>query len=766
MSEADSPSGTPALSRSRTSRALGAFVQSSGLWGAWGQMIGIGTAVLTGYALWLGASEAEIAYFVSIASVASIAQTVSSGVAARVRRKRAFMLGLGVLEFGFRFGIVLIPLLFHHDYRVLAMGLLIGLSLTAGHIVSPIYNAWMSTIIPEDIRARFFGRQTTANLLAGMAAALAAGWYVDRFTEAGRYEGFLTVFAVATGVGYLGYLNLLRIPYVEPDLQERTGNLLTPFREPGFRNLAIFFLVWNSALGIGGPFYSVFMLKDLGISYTIVAVLNGAFLASMILGYRLWPVLIDRYGGKVVLQILVPPTMLTPVLWSLNRPDAYALVPVAMVLNGLLYSGVLAAVTPLLYGVLPARGDRTTYFASWSISINLAYAGAPLLGSFLVDGLAGVRFNWLGYPIGNLQIVFLVSGIVLVLPVFLLRRVTDPKTTTPMQLISTVGKGNLLSYVYSAYVFDSSGAESRRARAARWLGRSRSPMALDTLIRALDDPSPEVRRQAVTGLGHARSPAAVVHLVDELRDPESDVRSEAAEALGRIGEAGVLDPLIDALGDSDSRVRISAIRALAEIGNPEAAEILFWKLAEGFDRDTFPTLADVLGRAGDVRITSAVFANLDRYRSSAIRLQLLNSICRAVGDTRRFYQLISLDSLERAQRIVRELGAASRSIRRARALPGRARTILRRDLDRILQAYEEGSVEAFRENIPRLLQRLEDEVDAPAVALLGPDAAARLGAAVLAIRRVQDHPDLDPEVATSFVVVCIACSARALEQRR
>jgi len=727
-------------------------------------MIGIGTAVLTGYALWLGASEAQIAYFVSIASIASLGQILSPYIAARIRRKRAFLLGMGVLEFLFRFLIVLIPLFVVSDLRVLAMGLLIGLSLTAGHIVSPIYNTWMSAIIPEDIRARFFGRQTTANLLVGMAAAFAAGWYIDGFDDSTRFTGFLVVFGVATLVGYAGYLNLLRVPHVEPQGVRRAGNLLTAFRDPRFRKLALFFLTWNAALGVGGPFYSVFMLKELGVSYTTIALLNSAFLASMIAGYRLWPSLVDRYGSKVILQFLVPPTMLTPILWAFNRPDLFILIPPAMVLNGLLYSGVLAAVTPLLFGILPEKGDRTTYFASWSIAINLAYAGAPLLGSFLVDQLSETRFLWLGYPIGNLQLVFLISAAFLAIPVVLLQRVIDVRSTTPAQLLSNIGRGNLLTYVYSSYVYDRANAESHRARATRWLGRSRSPMALDTLIRALDDPSPEVRRQAAQGLGNARSSDAVAHLIDELRDPESNVRAEAAVALGQIGDSAVVDPLVEALADLDARVRISAIRGLSEMGDPDINEILFWKFAEGFDRDTFPTLADVLGRAGDVRITSAVFAHLGNYRSSAIRLQLLNSVCLAVGDVQRFYQIISLASLERAERLERELITASKSIRRVRVLPSRARAVLHANLARLLTAHREGSEDTFQKEVSLLLQHLETGVDAEAVELLGAETSTRIGAADLAIRKVLERNDVDPEIRTSFIVICITCLARALEQ--
>ena len=70
------------LSRSQTARALRAFLYTSGMWGAWGQMVGIGTACFTGFALWLGATDAQIAYLVSVGFITSLFQVISPAVTA------------------------------------------------------------------------------------------------------------------------------------------------------------------------------------------------------------------------------------------------------------------------------------------------------------------------------------------------------------------------------------------------------------------------------------------------------------------------------------------------------------------------------------------------------------------------------------------------------------------------------------------------------------------------------------------------------------
>jgi len=752
------------LSARLTGRALHAFVISGTFWGAWSRVVGIGSAVFTGYALWLGATEAEIAYFVSIASVTSLAQIVSSPLIGRIRNPKRFVFIAGLFEMLFRLSIVIVPPLLFGESRILVLGLLLGVGLAFGHINSPIYSGWLANIIPEDIRARYIGRKTNANLIAGIVTGFAAGYYLDLFPAEDAYDGFWSLFVVATGIGILGYIRLMPVPYLGDQASERRrGHPLQAFRNPRFTALAVFFLTWTFSHGIAGPFYSVFMLKQLNISYTTVAVFNNVFMISMIVGYKVFGPLVDRYGSKAILNILIPPTLITPILWTFNRPDAYGLIPVAMGLNGMLHAGILTSVSSLLYASIPDDANKTSFFAAWSTAINLAYACSPLVGSYFVTLYEPYQFQVFGYPVGNLQLVFLTSAATVLVPIATLGLVQDSRSKSTRELLSQIGKGNILSFVYGSLVFDRAG-ETRRARAARWMGRSQSPMALDRLIDALDDASPEVRRQAARGLGEARSREAVSHLLDELKDEESDIRTEAAEALGKIGDPAVIDPLIDALDDPDSRVQISAIRALHDIGGEEADELLFWKFGEEVNRATFPTLADVLARSRDLRMIRPTLERMTRYRSPAIRLQLLNSVTIALGARRRFYRMISLDPIERASRVTALLEQASRRLRRSPSLGETLRTHLVDHLERANHAAEQGNVRRFVEEILSLSDTLVAEMARDEIESIGTESAARVGAIVLAVRTyVSVHFNSDREENQEvFLATCIWCLGDAL----
>ena len=369
----------PSLARGQVHRALRSFVVASGLWGAWGQACGLGTAAFTGFALYLGADGAFIAFFTSAAYFLALTQLLAPLLSAHVRNKKRFVVVGGYVEIAFRGLPLVIPLLVPEQYRLAALVGMVCLSLFGGYAISPFYSTWIANAVPENIRARFASRQTIVSTIVAMIAGFAIGQFLDLFPEGG---GFVWVFAAGTLFGFLGYSNLLRAPFPQQttttdEQSTRLRDLLQPFHDANFRRAALFFGLWTFGVGLAGPLYSVFMLDRLQISYTEVSIFNALFMLTSIAGYRLWAGLIDRFGSRPVLQILMTPAAFLPLVWAFNQPGAYHLIPVALVLSGILFSGIGVGINPLLYGLLPQGEKRTMYLATWSVTVNLMGALGP-----------------------------------------------------------------------------------------------------------------------------------------------------------------------------------------------------------------------------------------------------------------------------------------------------------------------------------------------------------------------------------------------------
>lgn len=741
-----------ALSPVEAVKGLRSFIYAGALWGAWSRTAGIGTAIFTGYALWLGASESDIALLVSLASFTSLVQPFSVILSSRAEHKKRFVLAFGFFEIFFRFAVIGIPLLFPRSIWIPMMMILVAMGLISGYALSPLFNSWLASTIPEPIRARYTSKRIVIRTLVAIVIGYVLGQFMDLFPGSEQYTGFRWAFLFGLVTGYGGYLMLLRAPF--PRTEENASrmnlrSLLIPFREKRFRRALLFNISRNVVIGVASPFYSVFMLKTLELSYSTVALFNNLFMGAMLLSYWMWGALVDRYGSKPVLQVILAPMGLVILLWAFNRPGHYALIPVVMVLRGFLQSGVQVAITPLLYSLLPKQGDKSVYFASWSSSVNLAYSVAPVIGAFLVRQFEPLHFELLGAPMGNLQMVFLISACGMILPNLLLRLVQEPQASTSRRMLAQIGRGNPFSFAFNFFIFTLSAEEKRRAQAVRAMGRSKSPMAVEKLIDALEDPSPQVRSQAAEALGHTGAEEAVEPLVQRLTDEESDIRPQAAEALGRIGHARGMDPLFQALHNEDLRIRISAIRALTDIGGNKAREWLFWMFCETFDRNMFPTLVEALSTLGDLRIVKPTLKRLNAYRSPVIRSQLLNAICRLVGAGNRFYRILSQDELGRAAQIEGLLREARRALSSAKGLEARRRRPIERRLDEIGRHFEVGAYQDMVEKIGEIGQVLWNTPSSD----LSPSAQA----AALAIDRLvgaQDEADLSEEEAIC-VVVCL-----------
>jgi len=699
------------LTRGQVTRALRAFIVASGFWGAWGQAVGIGNAVFTGYALYLGADESFISLITAVSYLLALTQLGAPLLGRWVQNKKRLIIGCGFGEILMRGLPAAIPFLFVSSLWPGAFMVLICLGLLCGYTLSPFYNTWVADTIPKDIRARFTSRQTIVSTLVAMIAGFAIGQFIDLFGEARQRDSFLIVIVAGSFFGWLGYLTLGRAPIPrseEAGEHHRPAMLLQPFRDPSFRRAVLFYGLWTFATGVGGPLYAVFMLEELHISYTTISIYNALFMLTSILGYQVWGGLVDRFGGKPVLQILMVPATLIPLIWIFNTPESYYLVPVAFVVSGIVYSGFQVAITPMLYELLPEDERRSFYLASWSATVNLIGALGPLATSYLALALHQVRWDFAGFTLGSLQLIFLISCVIRLLPLALLGTVRNSKAISSMHLVSQMLRGNLLSYAYNAAIYNLASAEERRARAALALGRSGNPLAIDELVQGLADASPKVRRSAAQALGESGSEKAADPLLRELMSDDSDIRSEAAEALGRLGMARSIDPLITALEDEDPRVRMSAIRGLSQIGGEEVQELLFWHFSSSFDPRTFPTLVEVLGEMGDHRIIKPTLQHLEDFGSAAVRLQLLNSVCRAVGAESQFYRLLSYEPTRRVAELSKLLRRASSTLATSRSLDTEYRQELRRSFERLIQAYETENAEWMVEAVRQIAGTVRD----------------------------------------------------------
>jgi hypothetical protein len=742
-----------ALSRQRAAHALRHFILIGALWSIYGPGVLIASSVFTGYALSLGISESQIAFLAAGTGLMGATQAVTAYWTRRARNRRrlCFIIGAGDISCA---SSIIFALLLPPQFRFPFVAVLLFSAYTLGNTVNPMFANWMATVIPEDVRATYIARRMFVLTLVSVAYLFVVSRWLDMV---GGPLRFIVVYAVGWATGIGGYLFLLLTPMPAVEIEEPAGygrSILAPLRQRPFALLTGLLGTWTLAMAIASPFYSVFMLRYLNLTYTRIAVYSNLSLGAMLLGYRMFGALAERHGCKPIIKLLIVPAVAVPLMWAVaGRGTWPVLVPIACAVSGLAMSGIQVAASALLYKIVPAGKDNSLSFAILTSLTALGSFAGAMSGGLLKGWLGDQSWELLGHSLAPPQVVFLLSAGIYLVPLLLTQLLSEPEAETAVGVLAQF-RGNLVGLAYNYILYNLAREARARAVALRGMARSHSPLAVAKLSESLDDVSPEVRHEAALGLGEARAKGAVPRLLEHLDDEGSDIRPEAAEALGQIGDPNVIDPLRRAFSQRDPRLRASAAMALAEIGSPEARELLIEALGDPVDRASFAAVVDAAARTGDLRVATRGLAGLPHFGSPVLRMQIINGVCRSLGEKNHFYKLVSRRGLDRSAMIEAMMKRIVRLLRRTPGLAAEERAELGDTAQTIARAIEHDDMAAMASQARALAARAAQVPNAGEVALAG----------AAAIRSYVDQVPAErlPDEGTVFVAIALTSLARHL----
>ncbi len=145
-----------------------------------------------------------------------------------------------------------------------------------------------------------------------------------------------------------------------------------------------------------------------------------------------------------------------------------------------------------------------------------------------------------------------------------------------------------------------------RAVCATRLSAYRSPRVVEALVEALDDTYYWVRVTAAFSLGYLGDPSAIPPLRALTADSNASIRSAAVASLGRLGDDDSLESLLRALDDPSNYVRRNAALGIAFLnvkGNAEVVSALIKSLGDAYS-DVRAQAAFALGEVGGLAATT------------------------------------------------------------------------------------------------------------------------------------------------------------------
>jgi len=348
---------------------------------------------LTAIGLYMGASNVQIGILAALPTFTNIFQLISVWLVQRFNNRRiitvigAFCGRIPLLVIG------VMPLLFSKSASVPALIFLLLFQYFFASIAGGSWNSWMRDLIPQEILGSYYSHRSRLMQILNVTLSLVIAMSID-FVKAHYPAHEITVYAimfiVSGVVGMMGVYALSRTP--EPKskpINENIVKLLSkPLRVSNFRKLLVFNSCWIFAFNMVSPFYSVYMMKTLGLPLVCIICMNIVSQVSSITSIKLWGRCSDRFSNKTIIRICAPVYIGCIMVWSvvgiMSPAIMLPLLVIIHMLMGASNAGITLALSNIGIKLAPAE-EGIVYLVTKNIVTALFSATAPMAGGLLAD---------------------------------------------------------------------------------------------------------------------------------------------------------------------------------------------------------------------------------------------------------------------------------------------------------------------------------------------------------------------------------------------
>ena len=327
-----------------------------------------------------------------------------------------------------------------HDLAILVVLAVLAVQQLFAAVATSAWTSWISDLIPDRVRGRFFGTRNFVCNFFGALTAAGAGFAVRAAED--PIPVFVGLFALAVIFRLVSLHFLSRQPEPTP-AHSLDGGFLAHFRTPlqdrSFRPYLVYAAGWNFAVWFVAPFFAVYMLTQAQVGVAAMMSFSAGGIVSNLIGQRVWGPLCDRHGDIQVMRMTGLSVAIQPFWWLLTASHGmgYYLMPLLSITGGFAWGGLTLATGNLTMRLAPEQG-KTSYFAAAAAAGGAFGAVGPVVGgtvaAFLVARSPILPFALLE----GLKSLFVLGGILRLAAWFLLERVTEPVDRPPLKAVFVI----------------------------------------------------------------------------------------------------------------------------------------------------------------------------------------------------------------------------------------------------------------------------------------------------------------------------------------
>ncbi|HSU73199.1 MAG TPA: MFS transporter [Candidatus Binatia bacterium] len=365
------------------------YLLNSGGW--WALYDGFTSAYLVAFALALGANNTVVGILGALPYIAILFSEIPGAMLLEHFSRLRIYSVASTLSRLMWLGMLLTPALFM-SHPLAALILFFFLAKFGDYISDPAWTVLVADVVPAPTRGAFVARRTRLINIWGMIALVIGGFYLDLFA-AHDLRGFITMFGIGICFGIATTLVTLRVK--EPQYRDHNHHGFKEFfhLEGDFLRYVVFAFAFNFAFMLASPFFTAYILQDLGQPYIIFALSTALTNLTKIAVFKHVGKLSDKFGDKPVLLLSVLGTGLVPLVFLLTTPERIWLLWIGQILSGIVWAGYDVAIFNMFLD-LTSEDKRAVQTATYSIATSIPLIIAPVLGGFIADnlvfGLAGI----------------------------------------------------------------------------------------------------------------------------------------------------------------------------------------------------------------------------------------------------------------------------------------------------------------------------------------------------------------------------------------
>ncbi len=313
---------------------------------------------VTPFALALNASSFQIGLLNGWPNLAAaLSQFFAPSISRALRTRRRMLLLSVLLSIVAWGGMMAIPFLLPGN-KVWWLLALATLSLVAYYLPQGAFGSWMADLVPAKRLGKVQGIRTSLGSVGAIVVILGGGFILDWF-DSRIFLGFSIVFGTILALRLSSWVIFARM--YEPPYDPKAAPRLSFkgfLRDVLGTNLGFFLIgyaVFFYGISISGPFFSVFMLKELGFSYLTYMAVSVSATVVTLFAVLAWGPFADKYGNVRALKLSVAAIIVVPLLWLAvdNAAKAY----VMNVIAGVFWAGMSMVSLNFVYEASP-REER------------------------------------------------------------------------------------------------------------------------------------------------------------------------------------------------------------------------------------------------------------------------------------------------------------------------------------------------------------------------------------------------------------------------